>query len=98
MELDPEVAAALKETGAEVLLNFLPVGSQDATEFYMECALEAGVAQEKFLKSVCTPGADPAALDIESMHPRILREIAPILAPFLPNGLHNGYDQGGGSS
>ena len=61
-------------------------------------ALEAGVAQEKFLKSVCTPGADPAALDIESMHPRILREIAPILAPFLPNGLHNGYDEGGGSS
>ncbi|MDP3907590.1 inositol-3-phosphate synthase [Novosphingobium sp.] len=38
------VVAALKETGAEVLLNFLPVGSQDATEFYMECALEAKVA------------------------------------------------------
>jgi myo-inositol-1-phosphate synthase len=38
------IVAALKETGAEVLLNFLPVGSQDATEFYMECALEAGVA------------------------------------------------------
>ena len=38
------VIAALKESGAEVLLNFLPVGSQDATEFYMECALEAKVA------------------------------------------------------
>ncbi len=38
------IVAALRETGAEVLLNFLPVGSQDATEFYMECALEAGVA------------------------------------------------------
>ena len=38
------VVAALKKTGAEVLLNFLPVGSQDATEFYMECALEAKVA------------------------------------------------------
>ena len=38
------IVAALKETGAEVLLNFLPVGSQTATEFYMECALEAGVA------------------------------------------------------
>lgn len=35
---------ALKASGAEVLLNFLPVGSQEATEFYMECALEAGVA------------------------------------------------------
>ena len=38
------MVAALKATGAEVLLNFLPVGSQTATEFYMEAALEAGVA------------------------------------------------------
>jgi myo-inositol-1-phosphate synthase len=38
------IIAALKASGAEVLLNFLPVGSEDATEFYMECALEAGVA------------------------------------------------------
>jgi myo-inositol-1-phosphate synthase len=37
------IVATLRETGAEVLLNFLPVGSQTATEFYMECALEAGV-------------------------------------------------------
>jgi len=35
---------AIKDSGAEVLINFLPVGSQEATEFYMECALEAGVA------------------------------------------------------
>ncbi|MEL0254019.1 MAG: inositol-3-phosphate synthase [Novosphingobium sp.] len=39
-----DIVKALKDTGAEVLLNFLPVGSQEATEFYMECALEAGVA------------------------------------------------------
>ena len=38
------IVAELKRTGAEVLLNFLPVGSEEATEFYMECALEAGVA------------------------------------------------------
>jgi myo-inositol-1-phosphate synthase len=38
------IIAALRDTGAEVMLNFLPVGSQEATEFYMECALEAGVA------------------------------------------------------
>ena len=38
------MVAALRDSGAEVLLNFLPVGSEDATEFYMECALEAGVA------------------------------------------------------
>jgi hypothetical protein len=34
---------------------------------------------------------DPANLDIESMHSRIEREIAPILMPFLPEGLKNGY-------
>ena len=38
------IVKALKDSGAEVLLNFLPVGSEEATEFYMECALEAGVA------------------------------------------------------
>jgi myo-inositol-1-phosphate synthase len=39
-----EVVEALRETRADVLLNYLPVGSQEATEFYAECALEAGVA------------------------------------------------------
>ena len=37
------IVAELKRSGTEVLLNYLPVGSQQATEFYMECALEAGV-------------------------------------------------------
>jgi myo-inositol-1-phosphate synthase len=39
-----DIVQAIKDSGAEVLINFLPVGSQAATEFYMECALEAGVA------------------------------------------------------
>lgn len=39
-----EVVAALRDTGADMLVNYLPVGSQRATEFYAECALEAGVA------------------------------------------------------
>ena len=39
-----QVVAELKATGADVLMNYLPVGSQQATEFYVECALEAGVA------------------------------------------------------
>ena len=38
------MVAALRASGAEVLLNFLPVGSEQATEFYIDCALEAGVA------------------------------------------------------
>ncbi|WP_375403834.1 inositol-3-phosphate synthase [uncultured Sphingomonas sp.] len=39
-----EVVAELRRTRADVLMNYLPVGSQEATEFYAECALEAGVA------------------------------------------------------
>jgi myo-inositol-1-phosphate synthase len=39
-----QVVQRLRETGTDVLLNYLPVGSQAATEFYAECALEAGVA------------------------------------------------------
>jgi myo-inositol-1-phosphate synthase len=39
-----EVVEALRSSGAQVLVNFLPVGSQHATEFYMECALEARIA------------------------------------------------------
>jgi myo-inositol-1-phosphate synthase len=38
-----DIVAALKESRADVLVNYLPVGSEDATRFYMECALEAGV-------------------------------------------------------
>ena len=39
-----EVTQVLVDSKAEVLINFLPVGSQDATEFYATCALDAGVA------------------------------------------------------
>ena len=39
-----DVIAELKASGADVLMNYLPVGSQEATEFYAECAIEAGVA------------------------------------------------------
>jgi myo-inositol-1-phosphate synthase len=39
-----DVVRRLKDTETDVLLNYLPVGSQEATEFYAECALEAGVA------------------------------------------------------
>jgi myo-inositol-1-phosphate synthase len=38
-----DVAAVLRATGADVLVNYLPVGSQEATEFYANAALEAGV-------------------------------------------------------
>ena len=38
-----EVVSALRASGAELLLNYLPVGSEEATRFYAECALEAGL-------------------------------------------------------
>jgi len=39
-----DVIRILKHSGTEVLLNYLPVGSEAASRFYAECALEAGVA------------------------------------------------------
>jgi myo-inositol-1-phosphate synthase len=39
-----DVVKTLRESGAEIVLNYLPVGSERATRFYAECALEAGVA------------------------------------------------------
>jgi myo-inositol-1-phosphate synthase len=38
-----DVVRILRETGCEILVNYLPVGSQRATEFYLNAALEAGV-------------------------------------------------------
>ncbi len=34
----------LKNSATDILLNYIPVGSQKATEFYAECALDADVA------------------------------------------------------
>jgi myo-inositol-1-phosphate synthase len=39
-----DVSEVLKETGAEILLNYVPVGSQKATEYYAEACLKAGVS------------------------------------------------------
>ncbi len=39
-----DVVKALKDSKADILINYLPVGSQEATEFYAQCAIDAGVA------------------------------------------------------
>jgi myo-inositol-1-phosphate synthase len=39
-----DVAKVLKESGAEVLVNYMPVGSEEATQYYAQCALDAGCA------------------------------------------------------
>lgn len=56
-EPECDVVAELRRSGAEMILNYLPVGSVKATEFYARCALKAGVA---FIN--CIPvfiGSDP---------------------------------------
>lgn len=39
-----EIVNVLQDSGAEILLNYLPVGSEEATRFYADCALEADLA------------------------------------------------------
>lgn len=41
---EADIAKVLKESGSEIVINYLPVGSEDATRYYAECALEAGCA------------------------------------------------------
>ena len=39
-----DVVATLRETRTDVLVCYLPVGSEDAAKFYAQCAIDAGVA------------------------------------------------------
>ncbi|HUY85038.1 MAG TPA: Myo-inositol-1-phosphate synthase [Candidatus Dormibacteraeota bacterium] len=39
-----DIVKALKDSGADILINYMPVGSQKATEFYAQAAIDAGVA------------------------------------------------------
>ena len=39
-----DMVAALRASGAEVLVCYLPVGSEEAVNYYAQCAIDAGVA------------------------------------------------------
>ena len=39
-----DVVAALREARADVLVSYLPVGSEEADRYYAQCAIDAGVA------------------------------------------------------
>jgi myo-inositol-1-phosphate synthase len=39
-----DVVAVLREARADVLVSYLPVGSEEAQRFYAQCAIDAGVA------------------------------------------------------
>jgi len=44
-DADPvDVVKVLRETQADVLVCYLPVGSEEAAKFYAQCAIDAGVA------------------------------------------------------
>jgi myo-inositol-1-phosphate synthase len=43
-EIPCDVEAVLRDTGAEILVNYLPVGSEEATRFYAEACLSTGVS------------------------------------------------------
>ena len=43
-EAPVDVVAVLKETQADVLVCYLPVGSEQAAKYYAQCAIDAGVA------------------------------------------------------
>jgi myo-inositol-1-phosphate synthase len=43
-EKPADIVATLKEARAEILINYLPVGSWNATRFYAQAALDAGCA------------------------------------------------------
>src|SRR5438045_9497722 len=38
-----QIIEELRKSGAELMVNYLPVGSEEATRFYAGCALEAGL-------------------------------------------------------
>ena len=43
-EGEVDVVEVLKSSGAEIALNYVPVGSENAARYYAECCLKAGVA------------------------------------------------------
>jgi myo-inositol-1-phosphate synthase len=42
-EPEADVVQVLKDSNADVLVSYLPVGSEDAARFYAQCAIDAGV-------------------------------------------------------
>jgi myo-inositol-1-phosphate synthase len=43
-DAEVDVVRTLRDTGTDVLVSYLPVGAEAATQYYAECAIEAGSA------------------------------------------------------
>jgi myo-inositol-1-phosphate synthase len=44
LEAEVDIVQVLKDTQTDVLVSYLPVGSEEADRFYAQCAIDAGVA------------------------------------------------------
>ena len=64
-----DVVSVLRDHGVEVLVNLLPTGSFEATEFYAQCAVEAGCA---FIN--CIPTVLAQRPQVVAQHGRSLGE------------------------
>jgi len=53
-----DAVKVLKDSGAEILINYLPVGSKDATRFYAQACLDSGCAMVNCIPEFIT--SDPA--------------------------------------
>lgn len=87
-----DVVQILKDTKTEIVLNYLPVGSQQATEYYAQCAIDAGAGfincipvlningpdwEEKFIKAgIAYIGSDMKSQMGASIISQTLQELA----------------------
>ena len=56
-ELTKEIKRTLKETGVEILVSYLPVGSEKATQYWAQVCLDTGIAFVNCMPSFI--GSDP---------------------------------------
>lgn len=91
-ETPVDVVKILKDLDVHILLNYLPVGSQKATEFYASCALDAGIGfcncipvfiasnpewEQKFIdKGLCIIGDDMRSQFGASILSQMIQELA----------------------
>ncbi len=87
-----DIVKSLKKSGADILVNYLPVGSQKATEFYAQAAIDAGVSflncipvfiasdpkwEKKFIKAKLTVIGDDMRSQLgASVLSQVLQELA----------------------
>ena len=69
-ETPVDVVQSLRESRAEVLISYLPVGSEEATQFYAQCALDAGCA---FINCVPSFIASKAEWSEKFARPKVCR-------------------------